>query len=119
MAYAHEFGIIDHIEDYKEDQYEPEKYNCISVDGDLIDKIYNQGFKDKLDLLETFAHNRNRPYRGLAYYGITLIPQKSLKEFLDIIMEANMEYKSEDFENLIKKISIAIKKNKYVIHYGI
>lgn len=24
MAYAHEFGIIDHIEDYKEDQYEPE-----------------------------------------------------------------------------------------------
>lgn len=119
MAYVHEFGIIDCIENYKEDQYEPEKYNCISVDGDLIDEIYNKGFKDKLDALETFAHNMNRPYKGLAYYGITLIPQKSLKEFLDILMEANIEYKSEDFENLIKKIYTAINENKWLIHYGI
>lgn len=42
MPYAHQFGIIDCLEDYEENEYEPEKYHCISVDGDLIDEIYHQ-----------------------------------------------------------------------------
>ena len=119
MAYVHEFGIIDCIEEYKENEYEPEKYNCISVDGDLIDEIYNRGFGDKMKELETFAHNINRPYKDLAYYGITLIPPRSLKQFLNIVIEENIDIKSGELENLINKIYCAIKENKWIIHYGV
>lgn len=119
MAYVHEFGVIDYIEEYKENEYEPDKYNCISVDGDFIDKIYHKGFGKKMKKVETFAHNINRPYNDLAYYGITLIPPSSLKQFLDILIEENINYKSEELVKLINKISEAIKEEKWVIHYGI
>ena len=119
MAYVHEFGIIDCIEENKDYTYEPDKYNCICVDGDLIDEIYHKGFGDKMKKLDTFAHNTKRPYKDLAYYGITLIPPGSLEEFLNIIIEENVQCKSEELEMLEKKISDAIKENKWLIHYGI
>ena len=119
MPYVHEFGIIDSINEYEEDKYDAEKYNCISVDGDFIDEIYNKGFGEKMKKLETFAHNVNRPYKDLAYYGITLIPPSSLKEFLNIVEEENIIYKSEELYKLIDKISEAIKENKWLIHYGV
>lgn len=119
MPYAHQFGIIDCLEDYEENEYEPEKYHCISVDGDLIDEIYHQGFGDKMKTLETFAHNINHPYKDLAYYGTTLIPPSSLEHFLTIILEENRNYQSDELLKLINKISDAIKENKWVIHYGI
>lgn len=119
MAYVHQFGIIDCIEEYIEDKYEPEKYNCISIDGELIDEIYYKGFGDKMKKLETFAHNLNRPYKDLAYYGTTLIPPTSLKHFLNIINEENINCESEEFKKLISIINEAIKEEKYIIHYGI
>lgn len=119
MSYKHEFGIINNIKDYKEDEYTPEKFNCISVDGDFIDEIYNKGFKDKIDELETFAHNINRPYKGLAYYGTTLIPPASLNDFLQIISDENIKYNSKELTKLTNKILEAIKENKWIIHYGI
>ena len=120
MPYIHKFGMIDYIEENKDYTfYEPEKYNCISVDGDLIDEIYHKGFGNKMKKLETFAHNTNRPYKDLAYYGITLIPPKSLKQFLNIVNEENIEYKSRELEKLIEKICDAIKENKWLIHFGI
>lgn len=119
MAYVHEFGIIDCIEENKDYSYEPKKYNCIYVDGDLIDEIYSKGFGSKTKTLETFAHNTNRPYKDLAYYGITLIPSRSLNQFLDIVIEENIDYKSKELEILINKISEAIKEHKWLIHYGI
>lgn len=119
MAYVHEFGIIDCIEENKDYSYEPEKYNCICVDGDLIDEIYHKSFGTKMNSLETFAHNINRPYKNLAYYGITLIPPSSLIHFLNIVTEENIECKSEELEILIKKIADAIEEDKWLIHYGI
>lgn len=39
MPHIHEFGIVACIEkDKVYIHYEPEKYDCISVDGDLADK---------------------------------------------------------------------------------
>ena len=119
MAFVHEFGIIDWIEEYQENEYEPEKYNCVSVDGDFIAEIYHNGFGDKMRMLETFAHNTNRPYKDLAYYGITLIPPSSLEQFLSIIIEENINCKSEELVKLINKISYAIKEHKWMIHYGV
>ncbi len=119
MPCRHQFGIIDYLEEYDEYNYEPEKYNCVFVDDDFLGEIYHAGFKNKIEKLETFAHNTNRPFKDLAYYGITLIPPKSLKYFLDIIVEENVSYKSKELDMLIDKISIAIKENKWMIHYGI
>ena len=34
-------------------------------------------------------------------------------------MRANKQFKSNELDKLIRKINIAIKENKYVIHYGI
>lgn len=118
MPCRHEFGIIDCLEEYTE-KYEPEKYNCTYVEDDLLDEVYDEEFKAKIENLDTFAHNTDRPYKNLAYYGITLIPPKSLETFLDIIIEANAKYKAKELEILIDKITYAIKENKWMIHYGI
>ena len=40
VASRHEFGIIDSFEENKwYDTYEPDKYNCISVDDYFIEEI--------------------------------------------------------------------------------
>lgn len=119
MAYIHEFGIVDCIEENKDYTYEPQKYNCIGVGGEIIDEIYHKGFGSEMKTLETFAHNTNRPYKDLAYYGITLIPPRSLKQFLNIIIYENIECKSKELDELINKIAKAIKEDKWLIHYGI
>ncbi|QZY56849.1 hypothetical protein [Crassaminicella profunda] len=119
MPCIHRFGIIDCLEEYTEDEFDPEKYNCTCLDHDFLGEIYHAGFKDKIEKLETFFHNTNKPSKDLAYYGITLIPPKSLKYFLNIIVEENVKYKSKELEMLIEKISTAMKANKWMIHYGI
>ena len=119
MPYVHEFGIVARIEEFKDDtRYEPEKYGCVTVDGDLIDELCTTDFGEKIDNLKTFAHSTNRPYNNLCYFGITLIPPSSHAYFLKIVYEANDDYKSEQLENLIKKIDEAIKENKWMIHFG-
>ncbi|MFJ7840656.1 hypothetical protein ACIQXG_14430 [Lysinibacillus sphaericus] len=120
MSYVHEFGIIDCIEKNKDYiHYEPDKYDCIIVDGDLIDELSTKDFGKKIDTLKTFAHNTNRPYNNLCYFGITLIPPSSNTYFLNIVREANGDYKSEQLENLMGKIDEAIKENKWIIHFGV
>lgn len=39
-------------------------------------------------------------------------------QFLNIVREVNDDYKSEQLENLMKKIDEAIKENKWMIHFG-
>ncbi|MCM1988971.1 hypothetical protein [Oceanirhabdus seepicola] len=120
MADTHEFGIMDSIEkDKVYNDYEPEKYSCISINGDIIDEIFFKNSKDKIIKMETFAHSVNHPYKGFAYCGITLIPPKSLKQFLDIIVEENVKFKSKELDILIEKISHAMKEKKWLIHFGI
>ncbi len=57
--------------------------------------------------------------QGLDYCGVTIIPPNSLKQFYDVIIQANNHYQSQELKQLIKKISNAIIENKYLIHYGI
>lgn len=120
MPYVHEFGIIASIEEVKYDiGYAPEKYGCITVDGDFIDELCTTDFGEKIDKLQTFAHSTDRPHNNLCYFGITLIPPNSHEYFLKIVREVNEDYKSEELENLIKKIDEAIKENKWMIHFGV
>ena len=115
----HEFGIIDYlIKDKRYDEYEPEEYNCISVNDDLIDEIISKYVEEFTDV-KTYAHIITKPMWGLNYCGITLIPPESLEKFFNIITNANNQYKSQELNLLLKKITEAIKGNKYLIHYGI
>lgn len=114
MSCNHEFGIInnfsaDGLSEYNE--YNPQKYNCISVDDDYIIPIL-----DKLTNLETINPCIPEKYNGLCYYGITIIPYNLLKKFIEILIknENNSVYK-----NLINLLNEALNMKKYVIHYGI
>lgn len=115
----HEFGIIDSFEENRfYCSYEPEKYNCISVNDDLIEELISK-YDNELMRIKTHFHDTSQPGYGLDYYGITIIPPNSLKQFYDIIINANVNYKSQELKQLIEKISNAMKENKHVIHYGI
>ena len=60
--------------------YEPQKYNCITVHDDHILPLLRH-FK-KIDF---YWHTIDRPEKGLDYYGITLIPPTSMEAFLNVI----------------------------------
>ena len=76
-------------------------------------------YLEELGHLKTYFHVKKHPGLGLDYCGTTIIPPSSLKEFKKIIVRANKQFKSNELDKLINKINIAIKENKYVIHYGI
>ena len=115
----HEFGIIDFFEENKwYSDYEPEKYNCISISDDIIEELIIK-FNDELMTIKTYFQVATQPGTGLDYCGITIIPPDSLRQFRDIIIKANSQYQSQELKLLIEKVSDAMSKNKYLIHYGI
>lgn len=112
---THEFGIIDKIDKIKNySEYEPEQYHCISIDDDIIINIL-----EALLEIETYYHSLNRPNKGLAYYGITLIPPRSYGKFIDILNVNMTNETSKEISKLLALIIEANKQNKYIIHFGI
>ncbi|WP_200792856.1 hypothetical protein [Bacillus massilinigeriensis] len=74
-----EFGIIDSIDpDYNYIDYDPEKYNCVSIECEYVENWWKQ-----LHLLKTYYQRMSRPDFGLNRWGITIIPPESLPGFLD------------------------------------
>ncbi|MDK2801654.1 MAG: hypothetical protein PWQ70_3273 [Clostridiales bacterium] len=98
--------------------YEPEKYNCISINDDLLLELIEK-YNEELMKIETYFQVTTQPGHGLDYCGVTLIPPNSLIQFRDILIKANKYYQSQELRLLIEKITDAIRKNKYLIHYGI
>lgn len=119
MPLTHEFGIIDDIDDITGKFYEsyaPGKYQCISVDDEVILSLMK-----RLSLMRTYfiTFTLNRPEYGLAYHGVTIIPPESLTTFLDVVLSTDNLKKYEDINELGEKIIQAKNENKYMIHYGI
>jgi len=115
----HEFGIIDSFEENKwYSNYEPEKYNCIPVSDDIFGELIIK-HSEELMAIKTYYQVTSQPGTGIDYCGVTLIPPESLKQFRDVIIKANSRYQSQELELLIEKVSDAISRNKYLIHYGI
>ncbi len=107
---AHEFGIMPETpkKHKRYDIYSPQKYNCITVDDRYILNI-----AESLRILKCYWHTLDRPENGLAYYGITLIPPESTKQFLEIISE------KPELNDLASLLWEAVSSDKFVIHYGI
>ncbi|MGN7399999.1 short-chain dehydrogenase [Cytobacillus praedii] len=115
MPCIHEFGIIDEIDKMKSyTEYTPQKYNCISVDDDLLNSLSEQ-----LSIMKTYFHSLKRPEIGLAYWGITIIPPESLSLFYDVISTSPYFKKSAELNELASIIIQASVEKKYIIHYGV
>ncbi|GEN83348.1 hypothetical protein SLU01_16600 [Sporosarcina luteola] len=115
MPCVHEFGLIDEIGNQNNfEGYTPRKYNCISVDDDLINSLY-----ESLSIMKTFFHSLDRPEYGLAYCGITIIPPESLSLFFDIVTSSIFFKESSELAELASKIKQATDEKKYIIHYGV
>lgn len=106
----HEFGIMesDPVKGRRYDDYEPQKYDCISVDDDYI-----EGIQERLLIFDSFCHTVDIPMKGLNYCGITLIPPTSIDAFLTVIGV------SSKYAELRKLLFDAKNRNKYLIHYGL
>ena len=106
----HEFGIMNLSPELNQryDSYEPEKYNCISVPDDCIEPLL-----EKLKHIEFYWHTLERPGKGLAYSGITLIPPSSMRSFIELLEGA---CGTEELRSLLLK---AKEEGKFVIHFGI
>lgn len=110
MPDIHEFGIMPRTPQTGEryDDYEPQKYGCIAVDGERIDEILH-----KLDEIEFFWHSVDIHGMGIAYCGITLIPPQSAKKMMEILP------RDEDFMSLMELLDRAVSQDRFVIHFGI
>jgi hypothetical protein len=112
---VHQFGILDPVDTKKTyNDYTPEKYDCISVHDDTISLL-----ADQLSTMKTYFHSFDRPERGLAWYGITIIPPESLSSFHDAVTSSEWFGHSDEFRKLAAKIMQAKRDNKPMIHFGI
>lgn len=102
----HEFGIMQVAPQPKKryEQYEPEKYHCISVDDKYIKPLLPQ-FAE----FDFYWHTIDVSRKGLAYSGISLISPEMFDTLIDMIK--NKEGLQE-LEQLLTKAKV---ENKYVI----
>ena len=109
---SHEFGImqVEPKKNQRFDEYEPCKYKCISIHDDYIQPILQE-----LSSLDCYWHTLDIKKKGLAYYGITLIPPSSLDSFIKILSQ---NY-SVEYYQLIDLLKLATQLDKYIIHFGI
>ena len=65
MSNTQEFGIIEDINEKKYYiDYEPKKYNCVSIDDDFFTEIYIKN-RRRFESSETFVNSLDRDYKGL------------------------------------------------------
>ncbi len=106
----HEFGImqVPPEKGKRYDEYEPQKYNCISVDD-----VYLENIVANFDHIDFYWHTLDVKGMGLAYCGVTLIPPSAIKAFVDVIEDV---YGLFELKELSEK---AIEENKWMIHFGL
>lgn len=106
----HEFGIMSSApqKGKRYEEYEPEKYSCISVDDDYIGDIVA-----KLNDIDFYWHILDVKGKGIAYYGVTLIPPDSIKSFINVIEN------NTGLSELIELAEKASSDSKWMIHFGL
>ena len=106
----HEFGImpVPPCEGGRYDVYAPWQYNSNSVDDVYLDAVLSQ-----LELIDFYWHTLAVKGKGLAYCGVTLIPPSSLRPFLSVIDSLPC------FSELTQLFLLALREQKWVIHYGL
>ena len=115
MPCVHDFGIVEDVSALPEDiGYEPERYGCVWVDDGYLDAWWS-----RLELIPTFFHSLDRPELGLARYGITLIPPESLPALEEIVLSDRRIQTDEQLVELSRVLREAIRRKKFLIHFGV
>ena len=106
----HEFGIMQIAPEKgkRYDEYEPQKYDCISVNDDYLEDIVAD-----FNHIDFYWHSLDIKGKGIAYCGVTLIPPSSVNVFVDVIEDV---YGLSELREMSKK---AIAENKWMIHFGL
>lgn len=106
----HEFGMMHTAPEAgkRYDAYEPQRYDCISIDDTYIEKL-----DVHLSDIDLYWHTVDVAGKGLAYCGVTLIPPASIPAFLSAIEN------NAPFSELRKLMERAKNENKWVIHFGL
>ena len=106
----HEFGImqIPPIKGIRYDEYEPQKYNSISVDDAHLEDIVV-----KFKHIDFYWHTLDIKEKGLAYCGITLIPPCSIPAFIEVIKEYSA------LSELKELSEMALNEKRWMIHFGL
>ena len=106
----HEFGIMQDAPQMgvRYDEYEPWKYNCISVNDDYLEDIVAN-----FDQIEFYWHTLDVKGKGIAYCGVTLIPPSSMAGFISVIKDIPA---LSELKELSEK---ALGENKWIIHFGL
>lgn len=106
----HEFGIMNNApkNGKRYDEYEPEKYNCISVNDDYIENIV-----PNLTDIDFYWHTLDVKGKGIAYCGVTLIPPTSTELFIKAIKDI------AELSELVELAENARSENKWMIHFGL
>lgn len=116
---THGFGILRDFEPEKwYQEYEPERYECILVDDDLIEEMLltsEEGFSQ----MEAYACTSLQPIQGLNYCGVTLIPPCSLKTFYALVNQFQAARCHPELDTLLTTITAAMAEGSYLIHFGI
>jgi hypothetical protein len=112
-----EFGIIDKIDkNRKYIIYEPEKYNCVTIDDDM----YIDDWWEELCKMKTYVGgDLDKPSVALDRDGVTLIPPESLSIFETIVSNDPRIKQDYSLMELLKLIRKAKQENKYMIHFGV
>lgn len=136
MAMIHEFVIMDNINDrldYVKFRDNKSNYDFSGLHHNYLIPIFN-----RLNSINTYngayPNFLEKPFKNLCYYGITLIPLESLEEFrlknnlsLNPVNDKNdsdiiyidLDKLSKEFDSLEQLILRAIKKDTFLVHYGI
>lgn len=106
----HEFGIMEEapLPGKRYDDYEPEKYHCISVDDVFLENV-----AASFDPVDFYWHTLDVKGKGLAHCGVTLIPPQSMDAFIRIVQ------KLPGLSELTALAETAKKSGKWIIHYGL
>lgn len=117
MGPYNEFAIIHEIntsQDYS--KVKIADYNTIKISDDCV----NQWVVELSDM-DAFWHKLANPKKGLARYGVTLIPPKSLNLLREAILSNVLKriIKNNCIIDLLELIERAETENKCLIHFGI
>ncbi|QIK70248.1 hypothetical protein G7062_08070 [Erysipelothrix sp. HDW6C] len=117
MGPYNEFTMIEEIDtsqDYS--KVKISEFDVIKISDDYVNL-----WLDRLSNIETFWHKLTNPKRGLARYGVTLIPPKSLAYFNEVIVSTldSEKINNSNIMELLELVKRAKSENKLLIMFGI
>ena len=107
---THAFGIMDRPPEPGRDygDYAPERYVCAWAEDDAL-----QEAAEAVSNVDCYWETLDRPSKGLAWYGVTLVPPDSLPALLSALEDR------PGLQPVRRLLAQAERAHQFVIHFGI